>query len=297
MKHGFSFNDMSPRFAKRHRCCDTGAAKLAGMTNGFSLVELSIVLVILGLLTGGILTGQNLIRAAELRSVTTEYANYKTAINTFRDKYFALPGDMNNATAFWGAAHTTPATCPGTAGTGTETCDGDGDGDIDNPAAASEYGEKFTFWQHLANAGLVEGSFTGTAGPGDNVDALIGTNVPASKLSNAGWTPAYLGSQPITETFFYEGDYGNSFFFGSRVADSPTEGPILLPEETWNLDTKIDDAKPGTGVLRTLEAQGDATPGQGCTDVDPSNSVALATTADYDLTSTGVECSIMFKMN
>ena len=70
---------------------------------GFSLVELSIVLVILGLLTGGILTGQSLIRAAELRSVTTEFQKYQTAMMTFRDRYMALPGDMRNATAFLGS--------------------------------------------------------------------------------------------------------------------------------------------------------------------------------------------------
>ena len=53
------------------------------MTKAFSLVELSIVLVILGLLTGGILAGQNLIRAAELRSVITEFKTYQTAVMTF----------------------------------------------------------------------------------------------------------------------------------------------------------------------------------------------------------------------
>ena len=60
---------------------------------GFSLVELSIVLVILGLLTGGILAGQSLIRAAELRSISTDYSRYIAAVQAFRDKYFALPGD------------------------------------------------------------------------------------------------------------------------------------------------------------------------------------------------------------
>lgn len=68
---------------------------------GFSLVELSIVLVILGLLTGGILAGQSLIRASELRSVSTELQRYSSAIYSFRDQYMALPGDMLNATSFW----------------------------------------------------------------------------------------------------------------------------------------------------------------------------------------------------
>ena len=66
---------------------------------GFTLVELSIVLVILGLLVGGVLTGQSLIRAAELRTVSTQYATFSTAVNTFRDKYFTIPGDMTNASA------------------------------------------------------------------------------------------------------------------------------------------------------------------------------------------------------
>ena len=92
------------------------------MRLAFSLVELSIVLVILGLLTGGILTGQSLIRAAEMRSIVTELQRYQTAARSFQDKYFALPGDMRNATDFWGAPGNNLANCPATAGTGTQTC-------------------------------------------------------------------------------------------------------------------------------------------------------------------------------
>jgi len=57
-------------------------------TRGFSLVELAIVLVILGLLVGGVLTGRVLIRASELRTVTTQYQGNVTAARSFRDKYF-----------------------------------------------------------------------------------------------------------------------------------------------------------------------------------------------------------------
>ena len=124
--------------------------------SAFSLVELAIVLVILGLLAGGVLSGQSLIRAAELRSISTDYNRYTTAVASFRDKYFALPGDMPNAIDFWTAAHATPATCIDTPSTDKKTCNGDNNGKIDLSAGSNE---PFRFWQHLTNAGLIEGSY------------------------------------------------------------------------------------------------------------------------------------------
>ena len=66
---------------------------------GFTLIELSIVLVIIGLIVGGVLVGQDLIRAAEIRATITQVEKFNTAVNTFRDKYGAIPGDMNNGVA------------------------------------------------------------------------------------------------------------------------------------------------------------------------------------------------------
>ena len=65
----------------------------------FTLIELSIVLVVVALIIGGVLVGQDLIRAAGVRSQITQIEKYQTAANTFRGKYGALPGDMNAATA------------------------------------------------------------------------------------------------------------------------------------------------------------------------------------------------------
>jgi prepilin-type N-terminal cleavage/methylation domain-containing protein len=128
---------------------------------GFSLVELSIVLVILGLLVGGVLTGKSLIRAAELRSVTTDQQRFVAAAQIFREKYQAFPGDMTNATAFWGTA----AACPGTylqPSTDATTCNGNGDGGVRGDTTGSN--ESFRFWQQLANAGLIEGQYSGVTG-------------------------------------------------------------------------------------------------------------------------------------
>lgn len=153
-------------------------------TSGFSLVELSIVLVILGLLVGGVLSGRALIRAAELRNITTEFSEWQTALNTFKTRYNALPGDMPNATSFWGNAATGASSgqcaAPLTdAGTGKQTCNGDGNMKIQytwKGALRTDLHEAFRFWQHLQNAGLIAGGYTGTAPAG--TATYTGSNSP-----------------------------------------------------------------------------------------------------------------------
>jgi hypothetical protein len=81
----------------------------------------------------GILVGKDMIRAAELRSITSEKDQIQTAVMLFRNKYLGLPGDLSNATAFWGTMPT--GTCSNTVAgasgaTGTQTCNGDGDSKI-----------------------------------------------------------------------------------------------------------------------------------------------------------------------
>lgn len=160
--------------------------------SAFSLVELSIVLVILGLLVGGVLSGQSLIRAAELRSVTSEYSKWHSAAHAFRDKYFALPGDMPNATAFWGAldidGNGLGSNCRGES-SGLATCNGDGDGAIcQSGTCTSQTYEAMLFWKHLANAGLIEGTYSGSFASGtqticnSSTDQLLaGCNTPKSR--------------------------------------------------------------------------------------------------------------------
>lgn len=212
------------------------------MKKGFSLVELSIVLAIIGLLVGAVIGGQAFIRAAELRSVTTERSRYLAAAIAFQQKYDAWPGDAPNATSYWGTA----ANCPGTTlqpSTNQATCDGDGDGLIQLSTYSNE---RYRFWQHLANAGLIEGKYTGVTGPESvNSDSVIGSNVPGSKLGNAGWTILYYGQ--TTNALYPNLFYGNHFTVGADASTTYTYTPALKPEEVWSIDSKIDDGMPLKG--------------------------------------------------
>ena len=253
----------------------------------FSLVELSIVLVILGLLTGGILTGQSLIRASELRSVATEHARFTAAVQTFRDKYFAMPGDMNNATRFWGRlnANADCVTNSSAAVAAPGACDGNGDGSI-GIAAAALASEQFQFFRHLALAGLIEGTYSGIAGAANGNHAIINVNVPPSKLSNAGW--AVFGSGVFSDTEMYLADYGNVLEFGAPVTNSRMFGRALRPEEAWNIDTKMDDGRPATG--RVIARYWN----NACAAADDGTHAANDLNASYRLTDSSLQCSLYF---
>lgn len=251
------------------------------MRHGFSLVELSIVLVILGLLTGGILTGQNLIRAAELRSVTTEFQRYQAAIMTFRSKYFALPGDMRNATDFWGAS----SGCSGASPSGT--CNGNGDGLLSSgwPLVDGTSYEDFEAFNQLALAGLIEGDYTGIA-TGDHTP---GDEIARSRTGNMTW---WVRSEPAVYSI-PEFTYNSLTFSALRSGYTPTiaGGGGLTSEETWNIDTKLDDGQAGTGLVLGVRDSSASVR-------DVANACVTnrwdQPTSEYVLTDTNAHCRISF---
>lgn len=257
---------------------------------GFSLVELSIVLVILGLLVGGILAGQSLIRAAELRSVTAEYQRYMAAAQTYRDKYMAIPGDHRDATRFWlrtvnaGHCATNSSAAVGSPG----TCDGDGDSTFDAAPAVSQSGESFQFWRHLALAGLIEGDYSGMAGASSTAHAVAGTNVPASRLGNAGWFVEYTSNTAGTAEI-YAIEHGNFFVIGAVTTGGAPVNPALKPEEAWNIDVKMDDGKPAYGniVARYWNNL--------CAVADDGSSANNDLAASYKLSDSALRCALYFR--
>lgn len=216
----------------------------------FTLVELSIVLVILGLLVGGVLSGQSLIRAAELRAVATERDQFATALHAFQDKYFTLPGDMPNAFSFWGAACGTDATAFDVG------CNGDGDGTIE----ALEHGENLKAWEHLSRAGLVAGSYDGTGlfesngqislcAPGLCDPSIPLASIPKSRLAPAMWD---MRSNPA-DTYNVAGTpfIGVATVLGHAVGNGVLAPiPSLTNGEAWNIDRKTDDGYANTGSMR-----------------------------------------------
>lgn len=230
------------------------------------------MLVILGLLTGGILAGQSLIRAAELRSVSTDLNRFTASIHTFRDKYFALPGDMTNAFAFWGTA----GSCTNVnVNADVAGCNGNGDGLVQIGA------EGHRMWQQLALAGLMEGSYTGVNGGGtgcsSTCDSIAGTNVPRSRLGNGGFSVVRSGQDPVGDvavnfTGILTGNY-NAFILGLKQANFYYDQPILKAEEMWNIDTKMDDGRPQSGKIYGLKTQ---TPNCVTTNVDATAAYALS---------------------
>lgn len=245
------------------------------------MVELSIVLVILGLLTGGILAGQSLIRAAELRSVTSDLQRYSTAIFTFRDKYLALPGDMTNATRFWGIRGGTTGNdtaCWHTLGSYTGTCNGDGNGRIQGTDVTEA--ERYLVFQHLALAGLIEGSYTGASTVNNDIGAYAPINVPRGRLSNSAWSILFFLGPLSGDPQLFDNPYNINVIRLSVNAGYT----ILKPEEAWNIDTKNDDGKPGTGVMWVYKNTSTFNPACATSNV--------TSTAEYNVTNTSVACSL-----
>jgi prepilin-type N-terminal cleavage/methylation domain-containing protein len=252
---------------------------------GFSLVELAIVLVIIGLLTSGVLVGQNMIRSSEVRSIMGDANRYIEAVYTFRDTYSALPGDMPDATDTWGAAAPLLADCIETPTRSTATCDGDGDGAIGDDAG-SLY-ERHSAWKQLANAGLVEGGLTGAVIDSDTPGlSRVDVNAPASQIKGVGFSWAYVVGVTAGDDDFFPFPGGHLLYVGRQSTDAGLFNFAFSAEEAESIDEKMDDGAPGTGKVRGWKSTSDTNPG--CTSSDDP------ATAIYDMTAEGLRCSIFF---
>lgn len=252
------------------------------MRRGFSLVELSIVLVILGLLTGGILMGQSLIRSSQLRAVSTEAHKFSGALEQFRDKYNGIAGDIDNAVSIWGDNATACSDGNGANNGDPGTCNGNNNGYFEwGAAAANATSEVLQTWNQLALGGFIEGSFLGTYDSSGGWTS--GKSYPMSRLPDALWANNtainYAGDASA-----YALDYGNFIEIGASANGIPP----LSPDEAYNIDRKIDDGIPSGGmVIARYWNNGCATP----------TGVAAATNlnSSYRTTVTTRQCQLIFR--
>ncbi len=150
---------------------------------GFTLVEIAIVLVIIGLLLGGILKGQEMITQAKIKNVIADISGVSAAMYGYQDRYRALPGDDKLSTR-WGL--TPPASA--------------GDGVIEGAYTAASPAESALFWDHLRRGGFISGG-SGTDNPFNAVSGKMGVQTSdgtapggatfkAGVLSDGGVAPA-----------------------------------------------------------------------------------------------------------
>jgi prepilin-type N-terminal cleavage/methylation domain-containing protein len=237
---------------------------------GFTLVELSIVLVIIGLILGGVMVGRSMIRSTQVNRVASDLESYAAAAQMFVDKYQGLPGDMTNATTYWSS---------------TIVANGDGDGQLDAAGAASTAGETFGAWEQMALAGMLKGTFNGIAGAGGVNNAVPGTNAPKGPLSGTAYAWAYYGTLSGGPNL-YDGYYGNSLHFGTALTTTVPSTFALTPSEAYAIDLKIDDGIPGTGNLLSYHTS------TGC---NTGNTAATGASSVYLATSSAIACFFVYK--
>jgi len=181
---------------------------------GFTLIEIAIVLVIIGLLLGGVLKGQELIQSARVRNLISIQDGTKAAFFGFQDRYRALPGDYKDAA--------TNINC-------TPACsNGNGNGIIETAAGGAPIDEDIAVWEHLSKSGFINGSYTYHAAPADNTSNAV--------------SPYSIPMQVINDAV-YEGNAGVSKLNVKTGNQIPSD---IMGE----IDRKVDDGLANSGSFR-----------------------------------------------
>lgn len=254
---------------------------------GFTLIELSIVLVIIGLIVGGVLVGQDLIRAAEIRATVSQIEKYNTAVNTFRGKYNALPGDLNSSTA----------TAFGFTSRGSAAGQGDGNGVIEGFASSAadgyyQNGETLALWSDLSvgntasgsalNVNLVDGTFSAYSSLSAQPAATPVSNyMPTAKLGRG--NSVYVFSANGVNYWGIENISGLS-----TSGSGPTATASMTVNQAYQIDKKVDDGFPLAGNVQATLVNGAITENTavGSSGVVPVNAGTDTSTTCYNSTTT-----------
>ncbi len=269
---------------------------------GFTLIELSIVLVIIGLIVGGVLVGRDLIKSAEARAQISQITAFTTATATFRGKYDYLPGDITVPLATQFGLYV-DSNCIGAGG--AFVCM-NGDGYIDGIAggcsqltiAVSEgiipaacvldtIGENSIFFKHLTDTGLLPGSVTGLTGAA-SLTFNVGVQYLPLKTGRGG---------VVAASCFYIGD-GLCYFLGAGTVAgqshylnaNATQGAIT-PAVAQMIDAKMDDGLPTSGTVQAAFVY--STWGVYQDDAQTTCTMAVGSGFQYNLSVGGTVCQLI----
>jgi len=236
---------------------------------GFTLIEIAIVLVIIGLLLGGVLKGQELINTARVRALNNSVDGITAAWFGFQDRYRAVPGDYLAASA--------EVTLPGlVVGNGDG---GDGNGRVGLAGAADSPKERALLWVHLAAAGYITGSYTDTA-----------ATIAAGTYANP------IGTSP-----------DNGFGLGmvidfSALANSSAvathellTGSGIPGEVLAELDRKVDDGRPNSGSMQVGDPDTAGTWVAGDRAACVLNVVGPPASVEYEVQNPSPNCAAVFR--
>lgn len=239
---------------------------------GFTLVELTIGLVVIGLMIGSVLIARDMIHNGELKASITDIGRLQLSIRAFQSKYNCLPGDCPNATEFMGVSTHCPV-FPIVYPDGT--CNGNGDGNY-LPWDPATGGEAIYAADQMSKAHLWPAKDASTRG--FLLKGLLSDGIFAYIFTND----------------FYSGDVGINGHFGNTITLGAVSGECENGAEinAWDaqyIDTKMDDGHAGAGAAGGLSGSVAGAPGPGC---GPPQ-VSCTAAGEYDSQNGDAQCRMI----
>jgi len=251
----------------------TGAAKRVfpagrGSGGGFTLVELSIVLIIIGVIAGGIIVAKSMIQAARVEAVVRQIQQYDAAVANFQTKYGGLPGDS------------TVMGCVD--GVNNNVCGNGIIGDDGNSSPKYFKGETANFWPNLQVSGFTyPQTFTPVINGTFNASPTA-PNAPVIAASNPGSVIAAYWYHDNSKNVYLSGDWTGLDISGAGANTISDTKFIFRPEMALAIDTKMDDGQPGSGKVSVWKETG------AC-----DNTIG----SQYDVDTADATCDLSFEMN